>query len=116
MLYSGSLKETDYYELPEIKANWHSHVKEEEVRKEEERMKKMEKKKKRKENVKIRNDLLNELEEEFEETDVVDEAKHQSLRQLLVGPIGVGILSLACLIFYIVQEKLRSAYLELKKD
>ena len=76
MLYQGSLKDTDYYELPEIRANFDSYLKEEQNKKEEERQRKNDKRKKRKEKVKIRNDLLNELEEEFEETDTVEEGKH----------------------------------------
>lgn len=72
VLFQGSINETDYSDYQNLRNNWEKFQKDEQARQEQERLKKSKPKTKRKERIKIRNDHLNELENEFE----IDE--HQS--------------------------------------
>ncbi|CAD8164127.1 unnamed protein product [Paramecium octaurelia] len=114
VLYAGGISETDYEEYQYMKENWEKVINEEKVKEELERQKKSEAKVKRKERVKIRNDHLNELENEFEVDDQSQNvsapvAKRGGLRNLITSPIGTAGLFISFFIGMQILKKLISA-------
>jgi len=75
VLFSGSLADTDFYELPAMREDWDKRVAEETKKKEDEKTKREEAKMKRKEKVKVRNDEYEDWEDEFEEIVVFEDNK-----------------------------------------
>ncbi|CAD8065823.1 unnamed protein product [Paramecium primaurelia] len=95
VLYAGGIVETDYEEYQYMKENWDKVINEEKIKEEYERQKKSEAKVKRKERVKIRNDHLNVVENEFEFDDQslstsVPVAKKVGLKALITSPFGTA--------------------------
>lgn len=93
VLVNGVLDDTEYYEQDSIRKNWDKIMKEEQRKKEEEKIRKQEARMKKKEKVKIRNDHLSDMDNQFEHVEKTHTTSHRlSLRNLLMGPLGVAAL------------------------
>ncbi|CAD8073522.1 unnamed protein product [Paramecium primaurelia] len=114
VLYAGGINETDYEEYQYMKENWEKVINEEKIKEEVERQKKSEAKVKRKERVKIRNDHLNEVENEFEVDDQQQNTstpvtKKGGLRSLITSPIGTAGLFISLFVGMSILNKIMSA-------
>lgn len=112
VLFRGPLAETDFYEIPAMRENWEKRLEMEKKKREEEALRREAAKLKKREKTKVRNDEIEEFEEDFE--DIRDNMAAQS-SSFLFGPGGLALVFLVMAAAYYIKSSQKSAEVEVAR-